>query len=48
MVEEDQLAYQRSTYALPELHGGERGDQALLRSVRSAAAIAVPGLRLRE
>jgi hypothetical protein len=40
--------YAWGTYALPKLHGGKRGEQALLCRVRSAAALAMPGLRFRE
>ena len=35
-------------YALSELHGRKRGDEALLRRMRIVTAIAMPGLRLRE
>ena len=35
-------------YALPKVHVGKRSDQALLRPVRGATAVALPGLRLRE
>jgi hypothetical protein len=36
------------TNALPELHGGKRGDEAVLRPMRHAAALVLPGLRFRE
>ena len=38
----------KASHALPKLHGRKCRDQALLRSVRSAAPVAMPGLSFRE
>jgi hypothetical protein len=39
---------QGASSALPKLHGRKRGDEAFLCPMRSGAAIALPGLRVRE